>query len=87
MNSRTNGIATREINLAKLLIHDEAVPRLARDALHAASFGPPSQRRAELEVAARILLSETDLDWPDTRELLGLPDASRAEFCGLGACC
>lgn len=74
------------LNLSELLIHSEAVPRRAREALRAASFAPPDQRKAELESAARILLRETDLDWRDTRELLGLPHASRAELCANCAC-
>jgi len=75
------------LNLSELLIHSEAVPRRARDALRAANLGPPEQRKAELESAARILLRETDLDWRDARDLLGLPQASRAEFCNACACC
>jgi hypothetical protein len=82
-----NGTRTMGLNLSELLIHSEAVPRRARDALRAASFAPPEQRKAVLESAARILLRETDLDWRDTRDLLGLPQGSRAEFCSSCAPC
>ena len=74
------------LNLSKLLIYSEAVPTRAREALRAASFAPPEQRKAELESAARILLRETDIDWRDARDLVGLPQMSRAEFCSSCAC-
>ena len=60
-------------SMAHLLIHSESVPPEAREALRAASFGPPERRSAELEAAARILYREVDLDCRDARELLGLP--------------
>lgn len=74
------------LNLSELLIHSEAVPRRAREALRAASFAPPERRKAELESVARILLRETDLDCCDTRDLLGLPPVSRMESCAQCAC-
>ncbi|NUP04982.1 MAG: hypothetical protein HOW73_02860 [Polyangiaceae bacterium] len=58
--------------MAPLLIHSEAVPKEARDALKAASSAPPERRRAELERAARVLYRETELDCADARELVGL---------------
>ena len=61
------------LSLAHLLIHDDAVPKEARQALEAASFGPVERRVAELESAARILYRELDLDCRDARDLVGLP--------------
>jgi hypothetical protein len=59
-------------SLAPLLIHSEAIPARARDALKAAyDAGQPTPL---LESAARVLYSETDLDCRDVRELVGLPD-------------
>ena len=58
--------------LAPLLIHHEAVPQEARDALRAATLAPPEYRTEKLESAARILYRETDLDCADARELVGL---------------
>ena len=49
-------------SLAPLLVHSEAVPVLARQAL----------RDGRLEDAAAILYDETDLECSDARELVGL---------------
>ena len=53
-------------SLAPLLLHHEAVPHRAREAL----------REGDLEEAARILFSETDLECRDVRELVGLPQGT-----------
>jgi hypothetical protein len=60
------------LSIVPILIHSQAVPEEARDALRAASFGPPERREAELESAARVLATETDLDCSEARELVGL---------------
>ena len=59
-------------SLAPLLVHHEAVPQLARDALRAAAMAPPESRDEMLQEAARILHRETDLECRDARELVGL---------------
>ena len=58
--------------LVPLLLHSDAVPRAARDALVAALSGPPEHRDAELQSAARVLHRELDLGCGDARELVGL---------------
>ena len=58
--------------LEPLLMHSDAVPEQAKNALKAASLVPPIERKAQLESAARILYRETDLDCVDARELVGL---------------
>jgi hypothetical protein len=60
-------------SIAPLLIHNEALPLEAREALEAGSFGPFEQRRAQLEKAARVLFRETDLECGEVRDLVGLP--------------
>jgi hypothetical protein len=70
------------LNLVNLLVHSEAVPLNARDALRAASELPPHQRRRELESAARSLFLETDLTCRDAREIVGLPSG---DDCGCRA--
>ncbi|HEY3233921.1 MAG TPA: hypothetical protein VGJ84_04360 [Polyangiaceae bacterium] len=60
-------------SIAPLLIHNDAVPLEARNALRAASFAPPEHRTTELEAAASILYRETDLDCSEARELVDLP--------------
>lgn len=59
-------------SLAPLLVHNEAVPLLAREALRAAHDAGPEEREEMLEHAARILYRETDLECRDARELVGL---------------
>jgi hypothetical protein len=61
--------------MAPLLIHSEAVPREVREALKAASDGPPERRHAQLEAAARVLYDETDLDCGEVRDLVGVTPA------------
>ena len=60
-------------SLAPLLVHSEAVPQLAREALLAAGSAPPESRDELLEEAARVLHREADLACRDARELVGLP--------------
>ncbi len=61
------------LDFSPLLIHSEAVPHAAREALQAARKAAPNARAATLESAARVLYRETDLDCRDVRELVGLP--------------
>jgi hypothetical protein len=60
------------LSLAPLLLHEADVPPRARNALLAASLAPAGERRAHLEVAARALAYEANLDCEDARELVGL---------------
>ena len=60
-------------SLAPLLVHSEAVPLRAREALKALQTAPPHERDEILEEAARVLYRETDLECGDVRELVGLP--------------
>ena len=60
------------ISMMPLLIHSPAVPLAVRAALKAAAHSPPEQRRAELEVAARLLYRDGALDCRDVRDLIGL---------------
>ncbi|HVJ17195.1 MAG TPA: hypothetical protein VM686_17265 [Polyangiaceae bacterium] len=64
------------LNIAPLLIHSDAVPGPARDALRAAWTAPPESRASALESAARVLYSQTELDCCDARELVGLAPAN-----------
>jgi len=57
-------------SVAPLLIHSEAVPARAREALRAATSGPAEQRDVALRSAAHILYSETELDCGEVRELV-----------------
>jgi len=59
-------------SLAPLLIHSEAVPVKAREALRAVSTAPAEQRKFALRSAARVLYSETSIDCGDAMELVGL---------------
>ncbi len=59
-------------SLATLLIHSEAVPLKAREALRAVSAVPQEQRRSALRSAARVLHAETSIDCGDAMELVGL---------------
>ena len=61
------------LSMAPLLIHNDAVPARAREALQAAQLAAPEQKNAALEDAARILHRETSLDCSEARDLLGLP--------------
>jgi hypothetical protein len=60
------------LSMMPILIHSEAVSAEVRAVLKAADASPPNQRRAELEVAARLLYVEGRLDCRDVRELVGL---------------
>jgi hypothetical protein len=62
-------------SLTSLLMFEEDVPLAARRALRAASYAPVRERRAYLEVAARALSSEAQLDCADACELVGLAGA------------
>ncbi len=61
------------LSLTPLLIHSEDVPPRARRALLMAQDGPPEQRQAHLELAARVLVRETGIDCRDAQDLLGMP--------------
>jgi hypothetical protein len=62
-------------SLAPLLIHDPAVPVRAREALRAGTSGPIEHRYKELELAARVIYRETELDCSEARDLVGLSDS------------
>ncbi len=59
-------------SLAPLLIHSEAVPAKAREALRAVSGAPVEHRMSALRSAARVLYAETSIDCGDALELVGL---------------
>jgi len=59
-------------SLAHLLVHSEAVPPRAREALRAAHLAPAEQRKTALRSAARVLYTETPLDCSDALEIVGL---------------
>ena len=59
-------------SVAPLLIHSDAVPAQARDALLAASDASHEEKTRALEFAARVIHDETELDCRDARELVGL---------------
>jgi hypothetical protein len=61
------------MSMASILVHSDALPAAARDALSAAQDTPPESRRALLESAARILHEEVGLGCRDALELVGLP--------------
>jgi len=63
-------------SLAPLLVHSDAVPLLARQALRAAADAPADTRDVLLEEAARVIFDETDLECRDVRELVGLDDGT-----------
>ena len=63
-------------SLAPLLVHSDAVPLLARQALRAAADAPADTRGVLLEEAARVIFDETDLECRDVRELVGLDDGT-----------
>jgi hypothetical protein len=58
--------------MVPLLMHSDAVPAVARDALKAAYSAPPERRDAELLSAVRVLYRETDLDCGEAKDLVGL---------------
>jgi len=63
---------TMSFTMVPLLMHSDAVPRVARDALRAAFAAPPERRDAELLSAVRVLYRETDLDCSEAKDLVGL---------------
>jgi len=60
------------INVASLLLHNEAIPAAARAALDAAREAPPDSRVQLLESAARILHEDVGLPCADAREVVDL---------------
>jgi len=60
------------LSLLPLLLHESDVPVVARAALRRASVVPAVRRRAYLELAARSLSRDAELDCEDARELVGL---------------
>jgi hypothetical protein len=65
------------LSMARLLAHSEHVPEAAREALRAASEGPPEQRVEQLESAARILHHEGGVACRDAWELVDLHSEER----------
>jgi plasmid stability protein len=61
------------LSMVPILIHSDAVPAEARNALKASLLAPPERRGAALETAARVLHREAGLDCADARILVGLP--------------
>ena len=61
-----------KFTMVPLLMHSEAVPPVARDALRTAFLAPPERRDAELLSAVRVLYRETELDCGEAKELVGL---------------
>ena len=59
-------------SLAPLLIHSEAVPVKAREALRAVNSAPTEHRKSALRSVAKLLYTETSLDCGDAMELVGL---------------
>lgn len=59
-------------SIAPLLIHSDAVPLRARQALLAASVAPAEDRQTALAHAARVLYTESSLDCEDALEIVGL---------------
>jgi hypothetical protein len=62
-------------SIARLLVHNDAVPRAAREAIARANIGSREEQKRALETAARVLFRETELDCRDARELVGLDAA------------
>jgi hypothetical protein len=61
--------------MSSLLVHHEAVPLAAREALRAAAAGHPDARLALLERAAGILYRDAGMECRDARELVDLSPA------------
>ncbi len=59
-------------SITRLLLHSNAVPAEARDALKTAFESEPEQKEAWLQRALRLLRDATDLDCSDAHELVGL---------------
>ena len=64
------------LSVTPLLLHSDDVPAAAREALRDALAAPAAQRESHLELAARALYREADLECRDARELVGLADGS-----------
>jgi hypothetical protein len=60
------------LSLLPLLIFEDDVPPRARAALRQATLAPAGERQMYLEVAARELNREANIDCADARELVGL---------------
>ena len=65
--------------MVPLLMHSDAVPPVARDALRAAFHAPPERRNAELLSAVRVLYRETELDCGEAKELVGLSSCATCQ--------
>ena len=65
--------------MVPLLIHSDAVPAVARDALKAAYLAPPERRQAELLSAVRVLYRETELDCGEAKDLVGVTSCSNCQ--------
>jgi len=65
-------------SLAPLLVHSEAIPAKAREALRYASSAPAEHRKLALASAARVIYTETALDCDDAMEIVGLSDCGCA---------
>ena len=67
-------MSSPSFTLVPLLLHSEAVPQAARDALRSSISATPEQRDSDLLVAARVLHDEVALDCSDARVLVGLSE-------------
>jgi hypothetical protein len=63
------------LKMASLLIYDELVPELVRDAIRTALAAPEEHKQERLASAARVLHRETGIDCVDVQELIGLHEA------------
>ena len=60
------------LSLLSLLMYEDDVPPRARAAMRRATLAPAGERQVYLELAARELYREAQLDCADARELVGL---------------
>lgn len=67
------------LDIASLIIHDERLPRAARQALEDARRSSAESRIPLLLSAARILRDEVGIDCADARELVALGEYQRLE--------
>lgn len=65
-------------SLAPLLVHSEAIPAKAREALRYATSAPAEHRKLALAKAARVIYAETALDCDEAMEIVGLSDCGCA---------
>jgi len=63
-------------SMLPLLVHSNAVPEGARNALLAAQASSPETRAAALKSAAKVLHTETGLECRDVLEIVGIADGS-----------